>query len=165
MGVGVGVENGERRKEALFEAFADFCGVNTQPGLISNLPTELKHYKEIGVIALRSRYQTPALAPNVNHSRLKRTEDNSLHTIDALGCIACVLSHSVVSDSLRPHELHPTRSSVHEDSPGKNTGVDCHALLCFRVLGLNLLEEFWMRRAKSRETLVFIPHGDTEECL
>lgn len=65
------MENGERRKEALFEAFADFCGVNTQPGLISNLPTELKHYKEIGVIGLRSRYQTPALAPNVNHSRLR----------------------------------------------------------------------------------------------
>ena len=61
----------ERRKEALFEAFADFCGVNTPPGLISNLPTELKNYKEIGVITLSSKYQSPALAPNVNHSRLR----------------------------------------------------------------------------------------------
>ena len=76
-----------------------------------------------------------------------------------------MLSHSVVSDSFRPHGLQPTRSSVHEDSPGKNTGVGCHALLCLRVLGLNFLEEFWMIRAKSRETLVFIPHGDIEECL
>ena len=37
------------------------------------------------------------------------------------------------SDSLRPHELSysysPLSSSVHGDSPGKNTGVGCHALL------------------------------------
>ena len=36
----------------------------------------------------------------------------------------CMLSCSVVSDSLRPHGLQPAR-----DSPGKNAGVDCHALL------------------------------------
>ena len=41
-----------------------------------------------------------------------------------------VLSRSVVSDSLQPHGLcSPPGSSVHEDSPGKNTGVGCHALL------------------------------------
>ena len=40
-----------------------------------------------------------------------------------------VLSHSVVSNSLRPHELCPPGSSVHVDSPGRNTGVSCHALL------------------------------------
>ena len=34
-------------------------------------------------------------------------------------------SHSVVSQSLRPHGL----SSVHGDFPGKNTGVGCHFLL------------------------------------
>ena len=28
-----------------------------------------------------------------------------------------------------PTGLQPASSSVHEDSPGKNTGVDCHALL------------------------------------
>ena len=61
----------ERRKEALFEAFADFCGVNTPSGLISNLPIELKNYIEIGVITLRSRCQSPALAPSMNHSRLR----------------------------------------------------------------------------------------------
>ena len=35
-----------------------------------------------------------------------------------------MLSRSVVSDSLRPHGLQPAR-----DSPGKNAGVDCRALL------------------------------------
>ena len=40
-----------------------------------------------------------------------------------------VLSRSVVSDSLQPHGLHPTRLLRPWDSPGKKTGVDCHALL------------------------------------
>ena len=34
-----------------------------------------------------------------------------------------------MSDSLRPHGLQLVRSSVHGDSPGKNTEVGCHALL------------------------------------
>ena len=41
--------------------------------------------------------------------------------------LCAVLSCSVVSDSLRPHGLL-LGSSVHGDSPGKNTGVGCHAL-------------------------------------
>ena len=40
-----------------------------------------------------------------------------------------VLSHSVLSDSLQPCRLHLPGSCVHVDSPGKNSGVGCHALL------------------------------------
>ena len=40
-------------------------------------------------------------------------------------CVSC----SVVSDFLRPHELEPTRFLCPRNSPGKNTGVDCHSLL------------------------------------
>ena len=36
---------------------------------------------------------------------------------------------SVVADSLRPHELKPTRPLCPWDSSGKNTGVCCHFLL------------------------------------
>ena len=36
---------------------------------------------------------------------------------------------SVVPSSVRPHGLQPAGSSVQGDSPGKNTGVGCHALL------------------------------------
>ena len=45
------------------------------------------------------------------------------------------VSHSVMSDSLRPHGLESTRNS-----PGKNPGVDCHSLLqgIFLTWGLNL---------------------------
>ena len=41
----------------------------------------------------------------------------------------CVLSHLVVSDSLLPHGLQPTRLLCPWGSPGKNTGVGCHFLL------------------------------------
>ena len=40
-------------------------------------------------------------------------------------------SHSVVSDSLWPHELQPTRLLRPWDFPGKSTGVGCHCLLHF----------------------------------
>ena len=45
-----------------------------------------------------------------------------------------LLSHSVVSDSVRPHRRQPTRLPCPWDSPGKNTGVGCHFLLqCMKV--------------------------------
>ena len=47
--------------------------------------------------------------------------------------IACCVT-SVVSDSVRPHGLQPTRLLCPWDSPGKNTGVGCHFLLqCMKV--------------------------------
>ena len=46
---------------------------------------------------------------------------------------------SVMSDSWRPHGLQPPRLLRPRDSPGKNTGVGCHALLqeIFQTQGLN----------------------------
>ena len=41
--------------------------------------------------------------------------------------VICMLSHSVVSDSLRPQG--PARLLCSWDSPGRNTGVSCHFLL------------------------------------
>ena len=39
-----------------------------------------------------------------------------------------------MSDSVRPHRRQPTRLPCPWDSPGKNTGVDCHCLLqCMKV--------------------------------
>ena len=42
---------------------------------------------------------------------------------------ACMLSCSVVFDSLLHHELQSARLLCPWDFPGKNTGVGCHALL------------------------------------
>ena len=57
----------------------------------------------------------------------------------------CVLSHSVqlslsvMSNSLQPHGLQPTRLFCPWNFPGKNTGLGCHFLLqgIFPVQGLN----------------------------
>ena len=40
-------------------------------------------------------------------------------------CVSCW----VISNSLQPHRLSPARLLHPWDSPGKNTGVDCHYLL------------------------------------
>ena len=52
---------------------------------------------------------------------------------------ACVLSHSVVSNSLSPHGLQHARLLCPQDSPGKNTAVGCHFLLhgIFPIQGSN----------------------------
>ena len=44
----------------------------------------------------------------------------------------CLGACSVVSNSLRPHGLSPTRRLCPGDSPGKNTGVGC----CFLLQGI-----------------------------
>ena len=51
-----------------------------------------------------------------------------------------VVTHSVVSDSLQPHGLWPTRLHCPWDSPGKSTREGCHALLqgLFLTQGSNL---------------------------
>ena len=51
----------------------------------------------------------------------------------------CVLSHSVMPDSLPPHGLQPSRLLCPWDLPGKNTGMGCHFLLqgIFLTQGLN----------------------------
>ena len=51
---------------------------------------------------------------------------------------------SVVFHSLRPHGLQPAGLLCPQDSPGKNTGVGCHALLqrIFLTQGSNLCRGF-----------------------
>ena len=48
--------------------------------------------------------------------------------------------YSVVSESLRTYRLYPARLLCPWNSPGKNTGVGCHALLqgIFLSQGSNL---------------------------
>ena len=50
-------------------------------------------------------------------------------------CVSC----SVVSDCLRPHGVQPVRLLCPQDSPGKNTGVDCYFFLqgIFLIQGSN----------------------------
>ena len=59
---------------------------------------------------------------------MARSRKTSLKTNVAVHGI-CLCLDSIMSDSLQPHGLCPRGSSVHADSPGKNTRVGCHALL------------------------------------
>ena len=63
-------------------------------------------------------------------------------------------SHSVASDSLQPHGLWPTRLLCPWDSPGKNIGVNCHALL----QGIFLAQESNMNILRCRRTLYHLCH-------
>ena len=65
--------------------------------------------KEIGAIGMQRRYHTSP----------------TLKEVTTKFMCAC----SVVSAFLRPHGLYPARLLCPWDSPGKNTGVSCHALL------------------------------------
>ena len=55
-----------------------------------------------------------------------------------LSMYPCMLSHSAVSNSVRPQRQQHTRIHLPWDSPGKNTGVGCHFLLqCMKVKSEN----------------------------
>ena len=88
---------------------------------------------------------------NMQHKKLFSSGDNNQgkwwnhkwyiiksHISVKLGC-AYVLSCSVMSDSLWPCRLKPTRLLYPWDSPGKNTGMGCHFILqgIFPTLGSN----------------------------
>ena len=51
------------------------------------------------------------------------------HTHTHTHTCVCALGHSGMSNSLWPHALQPFRLLCPWDSPGKDTGVGCHALL------------------------------------
>ena len=55
-------------------------------------------------------------------------------------------SHSVVSDSSRPHGLQTTRLLCPWDFPGKSTGVGCHCLLRYRGTTASKLEDLLIGR-------------------
>ena len=70
---------------------------------------------------------------------LKSAEKHLLsekHKLKRKCCCCCVAS--VVSDSVWPHGLHPTRLPHPWDTPGKSTGVGCHFLFqCMKVKSEN----------------------------
>ena len=64
----------------------------------------------------------PSICPQLFHLPCP-----TAHSEEFWACPVC--AHSVVSDSLRPHGLWPSRLLYPWNSPGKNTGVICHFLL------------------------------------
>ena len=82
----------------------------------------------------------------------------------------CVLSRSVISNSLQPHGLQPARLLCPWDFPGKNNGVACHFLLqgifltqgsslCPNAGGLGLIRG---QQTRSYMLQLKIPHPTTK---
>ena len=64
------------------------------------------------------------------------------------------VSYSVVSHSLRPHQLKPTRFLCPWNSPGKTTGVGSHSLL----QGIFLTQELNLSLPHCRQILDHLDH-------
>ena len=82
-----------------------------------------------------------------------------------------MLSHSVVSNSLRPHGLQPARILYPWTSPGKNTGMGCRLLLqgLFLIQGLNRHFLYLLRWQVDSLSLSHLgspitSHGSTQSC-
>ena len=88
-------------------------------------------------IPLTRCYSHPLSSPSVLFWSLPVGIEHNLLT--AFENPGKTLNVTVVSDSLRPHGLWPARLLCPGDSPGKNTGVGCYALLqgIFPTRGLN----------------------------
>ena len=109
-------------------------------------------------ISLQQPYPSPAPPPHLQ----------AQHGLQPLLCtttsilVVCVLSHSVMYNSLQPHGLQPTRLLCPWDSPGKNTGVGIHSFLLriFPTQGLNLSPALQADSLPSK--LLPDPHLDPE---
>ena len=84
------------------------------------------------VTAWTTAYQAP---PSMGFSRQEYWSGLPLPYTNYMYQFSSVqFSCSVMSDSLQPHGLQPTRLPRPWDSPGKNTGVGCRFLLqCMKV--------------------------------
>ena len=73
-----------------------------------------------------------------HHQRFCSLVCKSVYTKHNAWHVLCLVSQSCLT-LCNPMDCSPPGSSVHGDSPGKNTGVGCHALLqgIFPTQGLN----------------------------
>ena len=91
----------------------------------------------------RFYYLTDSSSPTHSHwdfGFITHYCEEQLSSRCSAGDCICVLSHSVVSNSLRPHELQPARFLCPWNFPGKNIKGGCHSLLqgIFLIQGSNL---------------------------
>ena len=104
------------------------------PGLIAGQGTRSHMLK------LKILHSTTKTLPEAKKKKRLKAEPAFLQVVgEGLHMVNLNVRLAVVlSDSLPPHRLKPTRLTVHGDSPGKDTGVGCPALLgIFPIQGLN----------------------------
>ena len=104
-----------------------------------DLPTSSELLQQVNTFSYKEKINRYHPWVDVFIRVFQKHETNKLYVCVCARVCCAVLSHSVVSDSLWLQRLQPG-SSVHGDSPGKNTAVGCHTLLqrIFPTQGLNL---------------------------
>ena len=117
---------------------------HARPLYPSQTPTLLqihqKNVHEVIMPFLENWYKTSHYILQVDEHMVSRAWVHSDPVCLAKQC--AVLSHSVLPILCDPINCSPPASSVYGDSPGKNTGVSCHALLCRDQLDK---QGFWKR--------------------
>ena len=94
----------------------------------------------------RIKTQNPVFTSGVfSYIPMATTSPSCNSFVHIILCFLLLFSLQVVSDSLWPHGLQPTRLLCPWDSPGKNAGVGCHFLLkgIFPIQGSNRLLLLW----------------------
>ena len=119
------------------------CGFSL-PRALSSVPAEdltnnVKNWKYY--LHTHTNHRCPSRADKCQRNTQKSVKSQSA------GC-------SVMSDSLWPHRLLPARLLRPWDSPGKNTGVGCPALL----QGIFLTQELNLGPRHCRQTLYHLSH-------
>ena len=93
---------------------------HTQKGFSRNRPRCHMHHSQLGISCHRAGARGPVLfLPPLL----------PVFCFYGAGCACACSAASVASNSLQLYGLQPTRLLCPWDSPGKNTGVGCHALL------------------------------------
>ena len=116
--------------------------------MVKNLPANAEDARDISSIPGLGRSPEGGYGTPLQYSCLENPTDRGIwpamvHTVQRVehdwSNLKWKWSCSVMSDSLRPHGLQPTRFHHPWDFPGKNTGVGYHSLLqeIFPTQGLN----------------------------
>ena len=93
-------------------------------------------YMLVEKLRLQFRQKESNLGGMSEKQKLMKHKENG----DYLGMCVCVKVTQSLPTLCKPMDCSPPGSSLHVDSPGKNTGVDCHFLLqgIFPTQGSNL---------------------------
>ena len=119
------------------------AGVGKHPGSSAQFPDYLSQaVRQLSTFQIRLLWKFSPREAFPSGENLQDFSRLSISYPQSWWCVCVCICQvvSVLSDSLSPYGLQPTRLLCPWDSPGKNTGVGCQALLqgIFPIQGLNM---------------------------